>query len=75
LVIVTADQNIMKRRLERDALIAAGTWAFVLTSRDQTHDTIVRIFDSHRSSILSAVTSTDPPAVWRLNQSGLHRTS
>ncbi|HKX45840.1 MAG TPA: hypothetical protein VJP77_04005 [Planctomycetota bacterium] len=73
LVIVTADKRIMRRRLEREALVAAGTWVIVLTLRDQTHEHLVRAFGRHRAAIERAVLETDPPAAWRLNAGGLTR--
>lgn len=72
LVIVTEDKNILRNRLEREALYASGTWAFVLTTRARTSQSRVELFTRHARRMAKLVRKTPPPAVWRLNKEGAH---
>ena len=70
-VVLTKDKNIRRNELERDALLAAGVRAFVLTLGNLTGDETAAILSSHLVKMRNMAISVPAPFVANVTRTSI----
>jgi hypothetical protein len=70
-IILTADQRVRYNPPEKAALLASGTYTFLLASRkDFTGAEMAATYVAAKSAILHAIANHRPPAIFKVYQNG-----
>ena len=70
-VILTKDKRIRHRALERDALISAGAYSFILTSGDMKGEDMGAAYSKAIPRVRHLVARYEPPLIATVTQTGI----
>jgi hypothetical protein len=71
-VILTKDKRIRRRPIEKQALLASGARAFVLTSGSLRGEEMADLFVKHLRRMERVARNTKPPFVAAVTRTGVH---